>query len=173
MTGSQFVDLMNDVLCLHHDARSAILGALRDPTVERITAALATTKHAALFVDGLFDSDGVPLIDEASIWLAVRGGELPVFEPEPEPEPEPTPPEPIPPVAEKHLASCLFEGGRWFCAADCPHHVIVDVDATKYRCVRVKRDGSIQNVTRAMSWLQCDAYRTIKNDPKLRIEAVA
>lgn len=32
---------------------------------------------------------------------------------------------------QQHLASCLFEGGRWFCAADCPHHVIVDVDAER------------------------------------------
>ena len=29
----------------------------------------------------------------------------------------------------KHLASCLFEGGRWFCAADCQFHTIVDMDA--------------------------------------------
>jgi len=27
-----------------------------------------------------------------------------------------------------HLASCQFLDGRWFCAADCPHHEIVDVD---------------------------------------------
>jgi hypothetical protein len=31
----------------------------------------------------------------------------------------------------RHLASCLYEGGRWFCAADCPQHVIVDVDAER------------------------------------------
>lgn len=30
-----------------------------------------------------------------------------------------------------HLASCLYLNGRWFCAADCPLHVIVDVDANK------------------------------------------
>ncbi len=29
----------------------------------------------------------------------------------------------------RHLASCLFMDGRWLCAADCRHHVIVDVDA--------------------------------------------
>ena len=29
-----------------------------------------------------------------------------------------------------HLASCLFEGSRWFCAGDCPHHVVVDMEAT-------------------------------------------
>lgn len=28
-----------------------------------------------------------------------------------------------------HLSSCLWVGDRWFCAADCRHHVIVDVDA--------------------------------------------
>ena len=27
-----------------------------------------------------------------------------------------------------HLASCQWLGETWFCAADCPHHVIVDVD---------------------------------------------
>ena len=26
----------------------------------------------------------------------------------------------------KHLKSCLFLNGEWFCAADCPQHVIVD-----------------------------------------------
>jgi hypothetical protein len=36
---------------------------------------------------------------------------------------------PCQPRSSIHLASCLFEGGQWFCAADCRHHVIVDVDA--------------------------------------------
>lgn len=35
------------------------------------------------------------------------------------------------PVKGRHLASCLFMDGRWFCAADCEHHVIVDVEAKK------------------------------------------
>jgi hypothetical protein len=32
-------------------------------------------------------------------------------------------------VAARHLASCVLINGIWCCAADCPHHVIVDVDA--------------------------------------------
>jgi hypothetical protein len=26
-----------------------------------------------------------------------------------------------------HLSSCLWTGARWLCAADCRHHVIVDL----------------------------------------------
>lgn len=33
--------------------------------------------------------------------------------------------------ATRHLASCQVIEGRWFCAGDCPHHVIVDVDAER------------------------------------------
>ena len=39
--------------------------------------------------------------------------------------------EPMRAERQRHLASCLFENGRWFCAADCPHHVIVDVEAER------------------------------------------
>jgi hypothetical protein len=173
MTGEQFVNLMNDVLCLHHDARSAILGALRDPTVERITAALGTTKHAALFVDGLFDADGVPIIDEASIWLAVRGGSIEGLD---------TPGSPVGDVidltdeviAELETPPTVGETPSPVAETKPP---VVETKAaspdTKFRCVRVKRDGSIQNVTRPMSWAECEHYRDIKSDPKLRIEAVA
>jgi hypothetical protein len=35
------------------------------------------------------------------------------------------------PAKAKHLASCQQINEVWFCAADCPHHVIVDVDAEK------------------------------------------
>lgn len=43
------------------------------------------------------------------------------FQPEPEAKPR------------RHLLSCLKVAGRWFCAGDCPNHVIVDVDAEAKR----------------------------------------
>lgn len=35
-----------------------------------------------------------------------------------------------------HLASCSYLGETWFCAGDCPHHVIVNLDKPKRRNVK-------------------------------------
>jgi hypothetical protein len=38
---------------------------------------------------------------------------------------------PLPLEHQRHLASCVQIDGRWFCAADCRHHVVVDVEAER------------------------------------------
>ena len=183
MTTAHLVDLMNELACLHQTSRAAVLTALREPTVDTVSRAIATSPDfVGAFIARMFDG-GCPLLLEAPLWLhayLATGGTLDDVMPssgrydanalleQPDDAFEPRY------LDTKDDLSAAADAGSRIAAAltpDARFEANVADQRKAFRVVRMK-DGAPINVTRVMTRSECDAYLAAKGTPSMTIVEV-
>jgi hypothetical protein len=175
MTTQKLVTLMNELACLNHLTRSAVLTALNHPTVENVQRAIASNPVVVeRFIAEMFD-EGCPVLFEAPLWLhaahglpaAVLAEEADAMEAEVATETA---------LRELVVAQAAIEPPAAVDAVDTLTAVPdtrFDESPKAFRVVRL-RDGVVaSNVTRVLTLAECQSYLTIKGTKSLAILDVA